>query len=91
MVLDREINGDGLLDAGIGRGAAGGDSQVVGLLGDGAGGFATPQEIATYGTTQLSVGHVLHVADWDGDGKIDVLSLSTMSNQPCRLLLNRSR
>lgn len=86
-----ELNGDGHLDAGLGRGAAVGDSQVVGLLGDGAGGFAAPQEIAAYSTTQLSVGHVLHAADWDGDGKTDVLSLSTMSSQPCRLLLNRSR
>ena len=39
----------------------------------------------------LNISHVLQTADWDSDGKIDVLSLSSSANPPCRLLLNRSR
>ena len=66
------------------------ESDVVGLLGDGAGGFAAPQSLASYPRTNLMAGHDLAVADWDGDGKPDVLSLTQAGSPTCQVLLNRS-
>ena len=86
-----DLNGDGRLDVVAGRGDAGGDSQVVGFLGDGAGGFAAAQQIARYTAMMLNTGHALRTGDWDGDGKIDVLALSIAASPSCRMLLNRSR
>lgn len=85
-LLLSDLNGDGQMDAVVGT-----TSQLVGLLGDGAGGFAAEQEIATYSPATLGTGLVLYPADWDRDGKTDVLSLAKSASPPCRLLLNRSR
>lgn len=86
-----DLNGDGRLDVVVGRGNGAGDSQVVGFLGDGAGRFATAQEIARYTAMMLTNGHALRTGDWDGDGKTDVLAMSTAASPSCRMLLNRSR
>ena len=86
-----DLNGDGWLDGGMGSGDGSGGAKVVGVLGDGMGGFSAEQEIAGYPASMLNVAHSLQTADWDGDGKIDVLSLSSSANPSCRLLLNRSR
>lgn len=85
-----DLNGDGVLDGVVGRVNGQGDGEVVGLLGDGSAGFAAPQTLATYPATQLRVGHALAVADWDNDGKPDVLSLARSGSPTCQVLLNRS-
>jgi hypothetical protein len=85
-----DLNGDGWLDGVVGRMTSGGDGEVVGLLGDGSGGFAAPQLLTQYPRTPLNVGHALAVADWDGDGKPDVLSLARAGGPTCQVLLNRS-
>lgn len=60
------------------------------MLGDGRGGFGAAQQLATYPNTELKGGHGLAVADWDGDGKPDVLSLVRSGGPTCQVLLNRS-
>lgn len=85
-----DLNGDGWLDGVVGRMTSAGDGEVVGLLGDGSGGFAAPQLLTQYPRTSLNVGHALAVADWDSDGKPDVLSLARAGGPTCQVLLNRS-
>jgi len=89
-IVVADLNGDGWLDGVVGRYTSQGDGEVVGLLGDGAGGFAAPQSLTSYPGTNLMTGHDLAVADWDGDGKPDVLSLTPSGRPTCQVLLNRS-
>jgi hypothetical protein len=63
-VVAADVNGDGKLDLVVARDLGG----VSVLLGDGTGGFATPQKYAVGGTSTVAVG------DINGDGNPDIVA-----------------
>ena len=77
-----DVNGDGKTDIVTGNFFGGGSADVSILVGDGNGGFTTPaSSIAGTGSTID-----LALADFNGDGKLDIVTASLNSNSASVLL-----
>jgi hypothetical protein len=73
-----DLNNDGHLDLlGIGTGLGGGEVGIVLLIGNGDGTFQTPIVMPLVGASNYST---VGAADLNGDGKIDLWALGTLSN-----------
>jgi hypothetical protein len=77
-----DFNGDGKLDVVTANGATGGLGVVSVMLGDGHGGFGTPKNYAVGSAQAVAVG------DFNGDGKLDVVVASGLSDKVSVLLGN---
>ncbi len=81
-----DIDGDGSLDVVVtGTDEDSGEATSAILLGDGYGGFAAPRSAGA----AVAGGRALEGADLDGDGRIDVVAVSSDGTQ-IRVALNRA-
>jgi hypothetical protein len=71
-IISCDFNDDGKIDLATGNGIS---NSVSVLLGDGAGGFSAPTNIAT-GDARSIIN-----ADFNGDGKMDLATANTLSNK----------